>query len=105
MGLIKNNYEFKGIVIPAAYAIAQVDTNRNTATFYVGANRESAIKQPIEVVKMSCCFDRNENPFVTAYKLAKGQYEEVQFNEETGHYEKVTVNQPFYGWDDDIVTE
>ena len=104
MGLVKNDYQFKGYILHQAYARVQVNTERKEATFYIGEDRETAFTQPIEKVKLGGVpFTHKENPFTEAYAFAKGQYKEVQFDEESGEIKVVELNRPFFGWEDDII--
>ena len=73
------------------------------ATFYIGKSRELIMKgQYYEKVKMDINFNRNRNPFEQAYETAKGQRTEQRWNDEMGIKEDVIINQPFYGWEDEI---
>ena len=112
MGLKTTNYEIKefGITIPQAYAIIKnlyIKGGYARADFVVQADRTATSnKEPLQTVKIEFTLDRNESPFITAYKYAKGQHYEVVRNEETEKYEKVLVNNSvFYGGEDDIVEE
>lgn len=93
MGVKTKNYEAKsmGITLPEAYAIIQgiqIERNSAVATFAIQCTRDNALgKTPIEVKKMHFAVNRNENPFVTAYKLAKAE------------------GGIFAGWQDDIIKE
>ena len=103
MGLIKQNYNFKGYTLPTAYARVQINTERKEATFYIGASRDTAFGEPIEKVKVyGVPFTHKVSPLIEAYEFAKGSYKEVQFNEEKGEYETVELKRPFYDWLDDI---
>ena len=110
MGLKTTNYEVKklGIVIPTAYAIIKdlhIKGEYARADFIIQSNRTStADKEPLEVVKVEFGLNRNESPFITAYKTAKGQHYENKYNEKTNKVERVVVNNSvLYGWEDDIV--
>ena len=110
MGLKTTNYEVKklGIVLPTAYAIIKdlfIKGEYARADFVVQATRTAtADKEPLEIVKVEFALNRNESPFITAYKTAKGQHYESKYNEETDKVEKVVVNNSvFYGWEDDYV--
>lgn len=108
MGLKTNNYYIKdlGIIVPQAYAIIEslvIKSKYARADFIVQSDRTATSnKKPLEKVSVEFTLNRNESPFVTAYNTAKSQYEKNKINEETGEVEKVLVNQPFYGWVDDI---
>ena len=104
MGLIKYNYEYKGYTLPMAYARVQVNTEKNEATFYIGANRDMAFTNPIEKIQIrNVTFTHKENPLKEAYSFAKSSYKEVQTNNETGIVERVEIKRPFFDWFDDIV--
>ena len=110
MGLKTTNYEVKklGIVLPTAYAIIKdlyIKGEYARADFVIQANRTATSeKEPLEIVKVEFALNRNESPFITAYKTAKGQHYENKYNEETKQVEKVVVNNSiFYGWQDDYV--
>lgn len=109
MGLKTNNYEVKklGITLPRAYALIKnlrIDGESAVADFVVQVTRENSIKlQPIETAKVHFKVDRNENPYVTAYRVAKSSKEVQEFNPETNKMETVVKHEPFYGWEDDIV--
>lgn len=101
--LKKKNYEVKGFVLPEAYAMAQVDTVREVATFYIGASREKLLNgEYIEKKTQSFKWDRNENPIVSAYNTAKGR-ELVGVLNDKGEIETVYKNGVLYGWKDDIL--
>ena len=110
MGLKTTNYEVKklGIVLPTAYAIIKdlyIKGEYARADFVIQANRTATSeKEPLEIVKVEFALNRNESPFITAYKTAKRQHYENKYNEETKQVEKVVVNNSiFYGWQDDYV--
>ena len=110
MGLKTTNYEVKklGIVLPTAYAIIKdlyIKGEYARADFVIQANRTATSeKEPLEIVKVEFALNRNESPFITAYKTAKGQHYENKYNEKTKQVEKVVVNNSiFYGWQDDYV--
>lgn len=104
MGLVKTNYSFKGYTLPTAYARVQVNTEKREATFFIGANRDLAFKEPIEKIKIyDIPFSHEKNPLVEAYEFAKGQREEYVYNQATGEEELVMVNQPFHDWQNDII--
>ena len=108
MGLKKSNYEIKelGMTLPEAYALVKDLEIRGTqavAKIVVQQSRNFAMsKSPIASATVRFAVNRNENPYETAYKVAKGTRIEQRFNEETGKYENVEIPMPFYGWEDDI---
>ena len=109
MGLKTTNYEVvgKGVVMPEAYAYIRkitVENNRGVAEFVIQSTRDNAQKlEPMETVKVSFAVNREENPYVTAYNLAKSKREIVRANRKTGETETKWVESVFYGWEDDIV--
>lgn len=109
MGFKTTNYEAKklGIVLPEAYAIISgltVKGNSGFADFSIQSTRDNSLNlQPIETVRVDFKVDRNESPYVTAYRQAKAQKETVKVV--NGKLEKVLQNEPFYGWEDDIQEE
>lgn len=104
MGLIKYNYEHKGYTLPTAYARVQVNTEKNEATFYIGANRDLAFKSPIEKIKIyGIPFSHENNPLIEAYEFAKSTYKQREFNEQIGKYEIIEKKRYFNKWKDDIV--
>lgn len=116
MGLKTTNYEVKklGIVLPQAYALVKDLTVRGKsgfAIFAVQSTRENAEKavngemQAIEEVRIDFIVERDTNDRATVYAKAKSQREIERFNVETKQMETVLINEPFYGWDDDIISE
>jgi hypothetical protein len=106
MALKKTNFEVKelGITLPEAIAIAQVDTKMGVATFNIGVNRDMALAgKTVKQVKMYMTFDRNQNPYVQAYKKATTPEMVKQYNPETSLEEEIEVKPFFYGWEDVIV--
>lgn len=104
--LKKLNYEVKGFVLPEAFAMAQVDTVREVATFYIGASREKLLNgEYIEKKTQSFKWDRNENPIVSAYHTAKGKETYEVEDELTGEIKTEVRYGVLYGWDDDYATE
>ena len=109
MGLKTTNYEVKelGIVLPNAYALLKdikVVNNRGIATFNIQSTRETATElKPIETVAVEFIFDRKENPVETAYKAVKSTRKAWVYDEEKGCAIQQTVQQPLYGWEDDII--
>ena len=59
--------------------------------------------EPIETVRVDFKVDRNESPYVTAYRKAKSQKETNRINRDTGKFENVIIKEPFYDWKDDII--
>ena len=113
MGLKTTNYTVKklGIKLPEAYAIVKDLTVRGQhghATIAVQSSRENAEKvvtgkmAALEEHRIDFTVNRDENDRATAYAKAKSQKEVQRFNEERNELETVLVNEPFYGWIDDI---
>ena len=109
MGLKTTNYLVKETnqPLPQAYAIIEnlvIKGKYARADFVVQASREATSKfKPLERVSVEFTLNRNESPFITAYKTATMSYEDNAINEETGKIERVIKYNPFYGWQDDIV--
>ena len=108
MGLKKENYEIKelGLTLPAAYAIIhrlEIDGNNGIAEFYIQSSpRENAVNlKPLKREFIRFKVDRNENPFITAYKEAKKVTTETLVM--NGKEEKVEFRATFAEWTDDIV--
>ena len=109
MGLKKTNYEIKelGLTLPAAYAIIhrlEIDGDSGVAEFYIQSSpRENAVNlKPLKREFIRFKVDRNENPFITAYKEAKKVTTETVVNKD-GKEETVEFKAPFADWTDDII--
>jgi hypothetical protein len=108
MGLRKENYlaEHIDVVFPEAYATIRklhIDGKSGVAEFVIQTSRDKSMSaMPIEVVKVYFEVDRNENPYVTAYKKAKECREDFDFNQD-GKMEKMLVKSYFTDWEDDII--
>ena len=108
MGLKKTNYEIAelGITLPVAYAMVkdiEIRGEQALATIAVQQSRDFALtKKPIATAAIRFKVNRNENPYETAYKLAKGIRKQPVRNEETQRVEMVDVPMPFHDWEDDI---
>ena len=104
MGLKTRNYTIaeNGLTLPEAYAVIRnlnVYGERGNAEFAIQASREKAINlAPLKTVHLEFTVNRNENPYVTAYNLAKST-RDLTIGEHT-----VTKKMPFYGWEDDVQT-
>ena len=111
MGLKKTNYEINelGVTLPEAYAMVkdlEIRGKQAVAKIAVQQSRDFALnKTPIVSVTIRFTVDRNENPYETAYKIAKSTTTRKALNPETHKLEYKTVYMPFYGWEDDIVLE
>lgn len=119
MGLKKENYQIEklGLTLPVAYAILhrlEVCGDRGFAEFRIqNSPRENALGlKPLDVVNIEFAVDRNENPFVTAYREAKkvetgtylfktGEFDEK--GKEIVRNEAYEIRAPFADWEDDIV--
>ena len=85
-------------------AVVQVDTKMGVATFNIASSREKALAgNIIEQKKIYMTFDRNENPYVQAYKKATTPEIIKECNPETGLEEEIEVKPFFYGWENVIV--
>lgn len=101
--LKNNNYQDKrtGLTLPVV-ALAQVDTARGKADFFIGISREAIEKgNIIDSKSMYMKFDRNENPFEFAYRKAKEKREIPWYNPETHKEETKLVDGIFTGWEDE----
>lgn len=109
MGLKKANYEIKelGLTLPTAYAIINrieiVGSVGVAELFIQNSPRKNAIElKPLRRELVHFEVERNENPYLTAYKAAKGIFKE--YNPQTGEFVEVQrENAPFKDWIDDIV--
>lgn len=109
MGLKKQNYEIKelGLTLPSAYAIIhrlEVDGSKGVAEFYVqNSPRENALTlEPFKREVIYFDVDRNESPFITAYKEAQKVTTET-YTDEYGEEKTIVHKAPFADWTDDIV--
>ena len=109
MGLKTTNYEVKnlGIVLPEAHAIIKdlmVKGQNGYAIFAIQSSRENAEKvvagdlSALEEVRVDFDVNRDANDRATAYEKAKGQTVKLSVD-----MKEILVNEPFYGWQDDIV--
>ena len=107
MGLKKTNYEVKdyGATLPEAYAVItklEIEGEHGRAEFSVQASPRAncfnlqSYERRIVDFKYT---DRTKNPFDVAYLAAK----EIRTGKEFGR--EFEYKMPFYGWEDDIVTE
>lgn len=73
------------------------------------ASRDNALNlKPLERKFVDFEVDRNESPYITAYKTASGTYTEDKFiTDENGEMkvEKEEKQNIFYGWENDIQTD
>lgn len=107
MGFKTTNYTIKsnGLTLPEAYAaIRNLDIcgANGVARFAIQTSREKALDKDLEpLATISIKFDvnRNENPYTTAYNLAKSI---VTVTKES--YSK-SYEMPFHGWEDDLADE
>ena len=107
MGLKTTNYTIRsnGLTLPEAYAaIRNIDIygSKGMAYFGIHMNRENALDEKLEPLGTVCIqFDvnRNENPYVTAYNLAKS----AVYVKKGSHVTKREM--PFCGWEDDCLNE
>lgn len=108
MGLKKTNYinEEYGITLPEAYAIAEIKLSDNRVIFHIAVDRERAMaKKSLIQIPLTCTFKRDENPYETAYTLAKSVKKVAEMNHETRALEVVEYPMPFADWEDDIIEE
>lgn len=110
MGLTKKGYVLKNLnntVLAEAYAAIKaisINDGRGEALFTISDRRENAIKGiGYETVRVRFTPDRNESPYITAYKTAKTVKKYNIINPDTS--EKTPVTEPnsiFTDWEDDI---
>ena len=110
MGFTKKGYVLKNLnntVLAEAYAAIKaisINDGRGEALFTISDRRENAIKGVgYETVRVKFTPDRNESPYITAYKAAKALKSYDIINSDTG--EKTPVIEPnsiFTEWEDDI---
>ena len=110
MGFTKKGYVLKKLnntVLAEAYAAIKaisINDGRGEALFTISDRRENAIKGVgYETVRVKFTPDRNESPYITAYKAAKALKSYDIINSDTG--EKTPVTEPnsiFTDWEDDI---
>ena len=110
MGLIKKGYVLKNLnntVLAEAYAAIKalsINNGKGEALFTISDRRENAIKGiGYETVRARFTPDRNESPYITAYKTAKTVKNYDIINSDTG--EKTPVTEPnsiFTDWEDNI---
>ena len=79
------------------------DGNSGIAEIYIQSSpRENAVDlKPLKREFIRFTVDRNENPFITAYKEAKKVTTETVMKD--GKEEKVEFKAPFADWTDDII--
>lgn len=110
MGFTKKGYVLKNLnntVLAEAYAAIKaisINDGRGEALFTISDRRENAVKGiGYETVRVKFFPDRNESPYITAYKAAKAVNSYDIINSDTG--EKTLVTEPnsiFTDWEDDI---
>ena len=110
MGFTKKGYVLKNLnntVLAEAYAAIKaisINDGRGEALFTISDRRENAIKGiGYETVRVRFTPDRNESPYITAYKTAKTVKIYDIINPDTG--EKTPVTEPnsiLTDWEDDI---
>ena len=108
MGLTKQNYKIKDtpFTLENAYALIKsmtIEGDYGVAHFVVHDTREHCLSlKPIEEYNIPFKFDRNENPYVTAYKKATEGTSEVYVDPITLQEKTVDSGMPFYKWSDDL---
>lgn len=109
MGLKTTNYEVKelGMTLPEAYALIQnisVMGETGSADIAIQSTRENAMRlRPIKTVTVTFSINRNESPYITAYKAATTAGK-IKVPSQNGGIETITIPAPFDGWEDDITT-
>lgn len=111
MGLKNTNYvsEKNGLRVANAYALIKnlrIEGEYGEAIFAIHYSREEAMNKPsLETVAIRFKVDRNESPYITAYKKATEKYVTKEIDPETGEEKEVVTGMPFKDWQDDLVTE
>ena len=109
MGLKWSNFRIEelNLTLPEAYAVVKnltVNGDRGTAIIAIQQSRELALnKKAFIEVPVKFTVDRNENPYETAYKIAKRNKKELVKNQATGRSEIVEVPSLFSDWKDDDI--
>lgn len=109
MGLKNTNYvsEKNGLRVTNAYALIKnlrIEGEYGEAIFAIHYSREEAMSKPsLETVAIRFKVDRNESPYITAYKKATEKYVTKEIDPETGEEKEVVTGMPFKDWQDDLV--
>lgn len=110
MGMKTTNYSANDIspsMLKNAYSIIkniEIKENKGIAYFIIQENREKAFNEkPIKGFTVNFEVNRNENPYITAYREAKKEILVDDLVMTTGEKIKRSVKMPLYGWEDDIV--
>lgn len=109
MGFKTTNYTSKtlNITLLTAYATIRklsVDGNSGYAIFAIHTTRENSLKnKPVELVRVDFAVNRNESPYVTAYRQAKEKRQIRRFNVDTKRYENVEIDGEFTSWENDLI--
>lgn len=106
MGLTTHNYKIDDKLLENAYAIIksiQINKNKGIATFVIQTSRDAAInKDSLNEFSINFEVNRDESPYITAYKQAKKEILVDDLVPTTGEKIKRSVKMPLYGWEDDI---
>lgn len=108
MGLTKQNYKVKDtpFTLENAYALIKsmtIEGNVGVAHFVVHDSREHCLTlKPIEEVNIKFDFNRNENPYVTAYRKATEGSSETYVDPITLQEQVIDNGMPFYKWANDF---
>lgn len=110
MGMKIKNYSASDIspsILQEAYALIksiEINRNKGTAYFVIQEDREKAFNEkPIKGFTVNFEVNRNENPYIAAYREAKKEILVDDLVPTTGEEIKRSVKMPLYGWEDDIV--
>jgi hypothetical protein len=107
MGFKKQNYTIKKtmVTLPEAYAIIKniyIAGQHGTADFVIQSSRDNSMfLQPLDIVRVNFEVNRNESPYITAYRKAKESTEEVFYKNGTEGYVKNIKLGAFHDWEDD----
>lgn len=117
MGKYTTNYSVPNMdhTLETAYAVIRdltIRGSRGTAVIAIQKTRELALKgAPFQTIKFEFDIDRNESPYITAYKKASEgtTYKETYFENPDEDILPIEVEVkkggPLYGWEDDIIVE
>lgn len=116
MGKYTTNYSIPNMdhTLETAYAVIRdltIRGSRGTAVIAIQKTRELALNgAPFQTIKFEFDINRNESPYITAYKKASEEitYKEKYFeNPEDMLPTEIEVKKggPLYGWEDDIIVE
>lgn len=115
MGLKKENYYSKKYnwTFPSAYALIRdlsIKDDKAHAVFEIQENRDEFFKkEPLGIVNFYFEVNRNESPYITAYKKVKETKQTYIKRINKDNTEEIIktnyIKMPFADWEDDIEEE